>query len=71
MACYLTASSHHLNNASVKSWENIYKSGEQAISFILVVIPDVYRSYIPNETTYTKYCPTQWISRLLGSFEIH
>ena len=32
---------------------------------------DVYRSFIWNKTTFTKYCLTQWISKLPGSFEIH
>ena len=28
-------------------------------------------SFIPNKTTFTKYHLTQWISKLVGSFEIH
>ena len=32
---------------------------------------DVYRSPFQNKTTFTKYCLTQWISKLPGSFEIH
>ena len=36
-----------------------------------MVISDVYTSYIPNKTTFTEYCITQWISELHGSFEIH
>ena len=32
---------------------------------------DVYMSFIPNKTTFTMYCRTQWISKLLGGFEIH
>ena len=35
------------------------------------LISDVYRSFIANKTTFTKYCLIQWISKLLGSFEIH
>ena len=35
------------------------------------VIPDVYKSVIPNNTTLTKYCLAQWISKLPRSFEIH
>ena len=31
----------------------------------------VYRSFIPNKTTFTRYCLTQWISNLRKSFEIH
>ena len=35
------------------------------------IISKVYRSFIPNRTTFTKYCFTQWISKLTWSFEIH
>ena len=35
------------------------------------VISNVYRSCMPNKTTSAKYCLTQWISKLPGSFEIH
>ena len=35
------------------------------------VISNVYMSFIPNKTTFTKNCLTQWISKLPGSFEIH
>ena len=35
------------------------------------VISDLYRSFITNKTTFIKYCFTQWISKLPGSFEIH
>ena len=27
--------------------------------------------FIPNKTAFTKYCLTQWVSKPLGSFEIH
>ena len=36
-----------------------------------MVISDVYRSYIPNKTTFAEYCLTQWISKLPRSFGIH
>ena len=36
-----------------------------------MLISDVYRSFIQNKTTFTKYCLTQWISKLPRSFEIH
>ena len=32
---------------------------------------ELYRSFIPNKTAFTKYCLTQWIPKLIGSFEIH
>ena len=35
------------------------------------VIAYVYRSFILDETTFTKYHPIQWISKLPRSFEIH
>ena len=37
----------------------------------LMVISAVYRSIIPNQTSFTKHCLTQWISKLPWSFEIH
>ena len=43
--------------------------GALLLSFIL--IPDVSRSFIRHKSTVTKYCLTQWISKLPGSFEIH
>ena len=32
---------------------------------------DVYRSFTPNKTTFTKYCLIPWISKLPRSFKIH
>ena len=37
----------------------------------LLVISDVNWSFIQNTTTFTKYCLSQKISKLPGSFEIH
>ena len=39
--------------------------------FILsfMVISDIYRSLIQNKATFTKYCLTQWISKLPQSFD--
>ena len=34
-------------------------------------ISNDYKSFIPNKTTFTKYCLTQGISKFHGSFEIH
>ena len=31
---------------------------------------DVFRSFMPNKSTFSKYCLTQWISKLPRSFEI-
>ena len=35
------------------------------------VISDFHWSFLPNKATLPKYCLTQWISQLPGSFEIH
>ena len=35
------------------------------------VISCVYTSFVWSKTTFTKYCLTQWISNLPGSFKIH
>ena len=37
----------------------------------LMVISAICRSFIPNRTTFAKYCLTHWISKLPVSFEIH
>ena len=36
-----------------------------------MVISYVYRSFISNKTTFTKYCVIQCISKLHGGFEIY
>ena len=41
------------------------------LRFSLMVISDVYRSFIQNKTTFTKYCLTQCFSKLPGNFEIY
>ena len=46
--------------------KNIYRSDK---SFTAIV--DVHSSFIPNKTTFTKYCLTRWISKSPRSFEIH
>ena len=47
-----------------------YKSNV-LVTFEFTVISGLYRYFIPNKTTFTKYCLTQWISKLPGSFEFH
>ena len=49
----------------------IYTGPTYKLFFSFAVISDVYWSFIPNKTVFTMYCLTQWISKLLGSFEIH
>ena len=36
----------------------------------LTVISDIYRSFKPNKTTFTKYCLAQWVPKLPRSVEI-
>ena len=55
---------------SVKIDENIYRSTCK-LHLSLTVISDVYKSFIPYETTFATYSLTQWISKLPGSFDIH
>ena len=50
--------------------KNIYRSYIQ-VTFELYKVSYVYRSFIPNRTTFTMYCLTKWISKLPGSFQIH
>ena len=49
--------------------KNIYWSDIQ-VTFQLTLISYVHRSFIPNKTAFTKYCLTQWISKLPRSFDI-
>ena len=41
------------------------------VFFSITVISEVYRPFIWNKATFTKYCFIQWISKLPVSFEIH
>ena len=55
---------------SFKNWEKIYRSDVQdTLSFM--VIWYVYRSIIPNKSTFNKCFRTRWISKLLESFAVH
>ena len=61
-----------LNNVAVsKNRKNVYWSDVQVIFFSFTVISNVCSSFIPNETLFTKYCLTQWMSKLPGRFEIN
>ena len=42
----------------------IFTCSTYKLLLCFTVIPDVYKSFFPNKTTYTKYCLTQWISKL-------
>ena len=50
--------------------KSIYIS-DQKFTLNFMVILNVYRCFIANETVFTKYCLTPWISKLPRSFEIH
>ena len=51
--------------------KNIYSSDVHVI-LSFTAISDIYRSLITgNKTTFTTCWPTQWISKLLGSFHIN
>ena len=41
------------------------------LTFELYSISEIYRSFIWNKTTFTKYCLTQWISKFTKRFEIY
>ena len=43
---------------------NIFTGTSYRLLLSFTVISDVYKSFIPHKTTFTKYCPTQWISKL-------
>ena len=55
---------------TVSKIREIFTGPTYKLILSFTVISDVYRSFIPNKTTFTKYCLTQWISKLC-SFEIH
>ena len=53
----------HMHVQCKKNRKNIQRSHVQ-ITSSFAVISDVYRSFIWNKTAFTKYCLTQWISKL-------
>ena len=57
--------------ARVKIWNMyiyIFTGPTYNLRLSFVVIYDVYMSFIPNKSTFTKHCRTPWISKFLGSF---
>ena len=61
----------YIENGPVITWYIITKisvkirnKSDVQITFSFTIILYVHRSFIPNKTTYTKYCLTQWISKL-------
>ena len=63
---------HNLHNYNrVKNYKKIFTGPTHRLLLSFTVISEVYRSFIPHKTAFTKYCLTQWISKFPGSFEIH
>ena len=52
-----------------KLGKNIYRS-DVKVTLSFMVISYAYCSFVPNKTTFSKYCLTKWISKLPESFEI-
>ena len=52
-----------------QKYENIFTDPTYKLLLSFPVISDVYRSFIPNKTTFIKYCLTRWISKLPGSLK--
>ena len=48
-----------------------FKGPVYKLLLIFMFIAYTCKSFIPNKTTFIKYCLTQWISKLPRSFEIH
>ena len=80
-ACFRKIDQRSLNHISLVSflvgywypifWSRVGSSCDVKITLGFTAIVDVFRSFIPNKTTFAKYYLTQWISNLSGSFEIH
>ena len=51
--------------------KNIYRPNTEVIFFSFTDISNVHKSFITNNSIFTEYCLTQWISKLPGSFETH
>ena len=58
------------DNSVPKNRKIFYRPDVQVI-FVLYSYLRCLRSFIPNKTIFTKYCFTQWISKLPKSFGIH
>ena len=56
---------------SGKKFGEIFTGSSFKLLLSFMVISDVYRSFLRNKTIFIKFCLTQWISKLPGSFEIH
>ena len=61
--------SNHVH--AVSKFRKIFTGPTYKLLLSFTVISDVYMSFIRDETPSTKYCLTQSISKLTGSFKIH
>ena len=61
----MTFYGHCINFVSVKNLREI----KEKVTLSFMVISNVYKSIVSNKTTFTKYCLTQWISRLPGALK--
>ena len=59
-----------LRCCGVLAVSNTRKISMYKLVMSFTVISDVYMSFIPNKTTFIKYCLSHWVSKLLVSFEI-
>ena len=57
-----------MHSTNVKHLDNIYRS---EVTFELYDNLRCFHVLYPKKATFSKYCLTQWISKLQGSFEIH
>ena len=60
----------HIDRTASKVRKNIYRSKLQD-TVVLYGHFQMFVGPLLKKSTFTKYCLTQWISKLLGSFEIH
>ena len=58
-------------NIAVSKIRKIFIGPTYKLLLSFTVILDVCISFISNKTTFDKYCLTQWIPKLPGSFETH
>ena len=69
--CIYGASAKQEAIIAVSKNRKIFMGPRYNLPLSFTVISDVYSSFIPNKTTFTEYCLTQWISKLPRSFETH
>ena len=67
---YGTRSSFRMitNALAVSKLEKIFLGPTYKLRSSFTTIPDVYRLFVRNKTTFGEHCLTQWISMLLRNF---